>query len=328
MISYARDKLKNFITLRQTNLVTLLKRNLFSLVVLLGLTFTSLVFAVCTNKAGIIKEVDIPVTPSSVPEIAKVRIALAVTDISVGRNRLTFGLIEKGEGPLRNIQIFLNTFYLDGEKPNERVESLEPTYIEWPTGKGGVYTTTANFTQSGRWGLGVVFGSDDNMRTASAFIEVSASSMAPTVGTIPPHSTTKSLSQGYLIKSITSDPNPYTPFYELTLQQALNSGLPSLVVFATPAYCVTATCGPQLEIIKDLHKSHGDRINFIHIETYENPQDIKGDLSKGIISAATRDWNLPSEPWTFLINSEGIIIERYEGLVTTNEILEILPSLR
>ena len=318
---------------RATNNPDILKEGNLHLLIVLLLILAGLFFASCGENSSTfhereVKKTEISTLTPTEKQTDNVRIALAVTDISVGSNRLRFGLIAKGEGPVKNAPVSLHTYYLDGERPNQKVESLETTYIEWPTGKGGVYTATANFTQKGRWGLGVVLGSGDNARRASAFIEVSDTSMAPSIGTAVPRSITKSLSQGHPIKSITSDSNPYPPLYELTLREALDSALPSLVVFATPAYCRTATCGPQLEIIKNLHKSHRDRINFIHIEIYDNPNDIKGDLSKGIISSAAKEWNLPSEPWTFLINSEGVVIERYEGLVTSREILDILPYLR
>lgn len=313
------------LTLRKNNTITSSKRMCHSLVILLVVILTSSVVSACVNETAVVNKTVITPVDSSIDEIG---IRLLSTDVSVGMNRLAFGLIEKGKGPIKDTPVSLNIFYLDGDNPNEAIDVLVPKYVEWPSGKTGVYTTNVNFKEKGRWGLGIVIDSNDGVRTASALIEVSATSTAPFAGSIAPYSNTKSLTLENPIESITSDPNPYLPLYKLTLQQALDSTLPSVVVFATPAYCVTATCGPQLEIIKDLHRSHNESINFIHIETYENPQDIRGNLSNGIISTAVKEWNLPSEPWTFLINSEGIVVERYEGLVTTEEILDVLPSLR
>ena len=46
---------------------------------------------------------------------------------------------------------------------------------------------------------------------------------------------------------------------------------------------------------------------FIHVEIYENPADITGDISNASVVQAVKDWNLPSEPWVFLV---GVKLEK------------------
>ncbi|GIT69223.1 MAG: hypothetical protein Ct9H300mP27_03270 [Chloroflexota bacterium] len=53
------------------------------------------------------------------------------------------------------------------------------------------------------------------------------------------------------------------------------------VVFATPAFCVSATCGPQLEILTRLKEKYQDRVNFIHVEAFENPHLKEGGRPAG-----------------------------------------------
>ena len=59
---------------------------------------------------------------------------------------------------------------------------------------------------------------------------------------------------------------------------------------------------------------------FIHVEIYENPTEIKGDISNAKVVQAVKDWNLPSEPWIFLVDQQGVIKGRFEGLATYKEI--------
>ena len=33
-----------------------------------------------------------------------------------------------------------------------------------------------------------------------------------------------------------------------------------------------------------------------------------------------KEWNLPTEPWTFLVNANGIIVARFEGSVSVEEL--------
>ena len=47
-----------------------------------------------------------------------------------------------------------------------------------------------------------------------------------------------------------------------------------VVVFASPAFCVNAVCGPQVEVLSELQEVYGDRASFVHVDLYENPEEI------------------------------------------------------
>ena len=96
-----------------------------------------------------------------------------------------------------------------------------------------------------------------------------------------PRSDSKTLADVDGFEQITTDFEPDADLYEMTIADALDTGMPLLLVFSTPAYCQTATCGPQLGVIKELKAEYADRMNFIHIEVYDNPHEIEGDLSRG-----------------------------------------------
>ena len=100
-----------------------------------------------------------------------------------------------------------------------------------------------------------------------------------------------------------------------------------MVVFATPAYCQTSTCGPQLDVVKGLKQQYGDRMNFIQIEIYDNPLEIQGDLSRGRIAPTVTEWNLPSEPWTFVVDDDGIVRAKFEAFTTSRELEEALVGM-
>ncbi|MFL2803734.1 MAG: TlpA family protein disulfide reductase [Dehalococcoidia bacterium] len=248
-------------------------------------------------------------------------LVFSVTDLSIGKNRLAFGIIQSGKGSLTPDNVVVETYFLDGNSEELIEKTIAVPYL-WPNNKT-IFVTEVNFHQSGKWGIGVKLA--ENIQT-SAFLEVKQKSLTPDVGEKAIQSQTKSTSSLQNIASITSDNNPYLPFYESTLIEALNSKTPTVLFFTSPGYCKTATCGPQMQVMKNLHQKTPD-VNFVHIEIYNNPSEIQGNLSSAEVSQPVYDWSIPSEPWTFLINSNQIITAKFEGFVSKNELLFYLQSL-
>ncbi len=259
---------------------------------------------------------------------ADLRIALAVTDLNLGKNRIAFGVIEPGIGPIQDADVILETYFLDGNPDKSPVEILGTVFRKWPTNQGGVYTTNATFANPGNWGiLARVDQKTGDSRVASANIVIKKKSLSPYIGSKAPQSFTKTASLGDDMSRITSDPNPHMPLYTKSISEAVTSGKVSVILFATPAFCRTATCGPQVKTIGRLEKKMGDSVNFLHVEIYDNPHEILGDLANAEVSPEVRKWNLPSEPWTFVVDSEGTISDRFEGFATEGEIKEAISSL-
>ena len=62
---------------------------------------------------------------------------------------------------------------------------------------------------------------------------------------------------------------PPDPFHDLTIAAGLQTGKPLLVLFGTPAFCETRTCGPVMEtVMLPLKQKYADRAVFIHVEPY------------------------------------------------------------
>ena len=93
-----------------------------------------------------------------------------------------------------------------------------------------------------------------------------------------------------------------------------------MVTFATPAYCKTATCGPQVGVVSSIKDKYQGEANFIHVEVYDNPNQMFGDLSKAQISPLLKEWGVVSEPFTFVLDKNGRITSKFEGFVTKQEL--------
>jgi hypothetical protein len=89
---------------------------------------------------------------------------------------------------------------------------------------------------------------------------------------------------------------------------------PVVIVFATPALCKSRVCGPIVDGVEQLKEQYGDKAAFIHMEIYKD-----NDLSKGY-RPQVRAWRLPSEPWTFMIDRQGNVVESFEGAASVAEL--------
>jgi thiol-disulfide isomerase/thioredoxin len=128
---------------------------------------------------------------------------------------------------------------------------------------------------------------------------------------------------------ITSDPGPDPDLYKADLAEAIGSGQPVAVAFSTPAFCKSATCGPQVDVLSELEDEYGAQAHFIHVEIFDNPAEVlqSGDLSIARESPLVEAWGLPSEPWTFVINGDGKVVAKFEGFATRAELEEALQDV-
>lgn len=89
---------------------------------------------------------------------------------------------------------------------------------------------------------------------------------------------------------------------------------PVVLQFATPALCQTRVCGPVVDIAEQVRAEHGDGVAFIQQEIYN-----ENDPSKGF-RPQVGEWRLPTEPWTFVIDRDGKVVERFEGAFSAKEL--------
>jgi hypothetical protein len=123
--------------------------------------------------------------------------------------------------------------------------------------------------------------------------------------------------------SSASTPNP--AFYELSLAEALTNGRPTVLLFATPAFCQTRFCGPVYELTHELQKRYGETFNFVHIEVYTGLPNPSANNWE--VAPAMGAFGLSTEPWLYLIDAKGTIVYRVEGMFTAGEVERHLQSL-
>ena len=249
------------------------------------------------------------------------RLILATDDLSVGMHRLGFlALSETGVVSLPSVEVTLYYFNPDSGfvELKSRVKTL---YNQWPYGSRGLYTLQFNFLNQGKYLLLA------NIPTEKGFIQnveirfnVNAETTAPGVGQLAIKSETKTYNSVDNSSQLTTGSNYNKDLYKYTLAEAITRKTPVVVVFASPAFCINAVCGPQVETLSLLEDKYSSKADFIHVDLYENPEKVQGDLSTAVISKAVKEWRLPSNEWTFIIDGKGVVTARFQGFATFDEL--------
>ena len=108
-------------------------------------------------------------------------------------------------------------------------------------------------------------------------------------------------------------------------QDAIAAHEPFLLVFATPKFCTSGQCGPTLERVKPVAVAHPG-LTVINVEPYELKwedgalQPALNQQGSLVPVAATVEWGLPSEPWIYVVDGEGIVRGSFEGIVSEEEL--------
>jgi hypothetical protein len=123
---------------------------------------------------------------------------------------------------------------------------------------------------------------------------------------------------------ITSDPEPDPAMYESSVASAVTSGAPTVIVFATPAFCASQACGPLLDQVKALRPAYPG-VEFIHVEIYEDLQVDSPDELTAV--PATSEWGLPSEPWVFVVDGSGVVTSAFEGAASDAELTAAIDAV-
>lgn len=89
---------------------------------------------------------------------------------------------------------------------------------------------------------------------------------------------------------------------------------PVVLVFATPRLCVSRVCGPVVDVAEQAKAERGDEAAFIHMEIFEDNEVDKG------LREQVRAYNLPTEPWLFVIDANGRVSTAIEGAFGVSEL--------
>lgn len=256
-----------------------------------------------------------------------VSLTLSSSDFAVGPNRVGF-LIVRQNGKL--VQSPRATVWVgeEGASKPARVEAelvpLEPHSHQPGSAPHDhldatdLYVTHVDLPATGRYWVVVTPKGEDIQGVGS--IEVASESATPALGAKAPHSDNPTLADAPAEAISTARP-PDTELLRDSIAGALDAHEPFVVVFATPKYCESRTCGPTVETVDAVrHDLVSSPVRWIHVEIYEDNDPAKGT------NEWVKQWNLPSEPWVFVVDEQGLIREKFEGAVSKDELEQAVRS--
>jgi hypothetical protein len=280
--------------------------------VVLGAT---LVVTACSGKTA---EDRIPMSKGAPTPAQELFPVVASSEIVVGENRLQIGLIDQNDAPVRSPKTTLQVdFIAPGDQEPPSSSKLSFLWTIRPV--QGLWVGQARFDQPGKWEAALDVeggGYDTQVRT---MFEVKKDGTTPDIGDKPPAVETPTASDVDNLWTVTTDSDPNSRFYELSIADALTAAKPAVIVFATPKFCTSQVCGPTLSIVKNVAEDF-PRVSFVHVEPY----DLDKVPEKLDPVPAGRAWGLPSEPWVFVTDARGRVAAKYEGSFAAGELTALL----
>ena len=256
------------------------------------------------------------------------------SELAVGENRFLLNLVDPQNEPLaapdRGVSLRFYDLSTDATQPAATVEG---TYLPTISTLPGLYRATVEFPSAGEWGLEVVTSEPDGgERSGRVVFSVREQFSTPAIGEAAPASETPTAQSADEIATISTDDDADPAFYGTSVAEALAAGEPFLLIFSTPAFCRTATCGPALDIVKSVAPDYAAEMTFIHVEPYRL-ETVGGQLQPALDNGqlvpvpSVVEWGLLTEPYIFVVDAAGMVSAKLEGVASEEEIRAALDEV-
>jgi hypothetical protein len=253
----------------------------------------------------------------------------------VGPNRFVFSFLDpKTNLPAATPDRTASVAFV-GPGESQPGTSYPSTFVWGIEGSRGDYVANVEFSKAGDWTAQFTTQAAGGPRETIPFqFQVQETGVTVGIGDRAPASKTPTAADvGGDLSKIATDPSPDPSFYQLSIDQALAQHKPFVVVFATPAFCQSAQCGPTLDRVKSVAASAPSNVAFINVEPYRL-QFTDGRLQP-VLDAnnqlqpvdAVNQWKLLSEPWIFTVDSSGMIRGSFEGVVGVDELKAAIEQI-
>jgi hypothetical protein len=258
-------------------------------------------------------------------------IAPAAQVFDVGENRYPFGVFTRGNEQVDDADVAL--YFAKDEKKGPvigplpaqmtslEVKSAYRAAGEDPDQAKNVYVVPkVDFDRKGPWVAIAMLKGAEGLEASRVPSPVVNDGSVPQVGEKAPliHTPTAAEAGGDLAKIDTRV--PHDQMHEVDFADVLGKE-PIVLVFATPALCQSRVCGPVVDVAQQVADEYKGKADFIHMEVYKD-----NDIAKGV-RPQLQTYHLPTEPWTFLVDRDGVIRDRLEGAYGVPELEAAMRSI-
>lgn len=275
---------------------------------LLFFTLISLLAVACgRQQAGL---------PVESEAVSPIQVILISTDFGVGEPRISFALFDGNDAAQNVAQVEIEVQDLDDQTVAWRGTAVN--YSDYSIPYWVFYPTIA---EPGFWAVATRLTLDDGtVYTPGFVVEILEETASLPLNSDAPPSQNKTIHSEPDLTKLSSGGEPNPALYQMTVAEALETERPTVVGFITPGLCQTRWCGPTLESVAALQNEMGDVANFIHVEVYDDFQELT-------LVPEMAEWGLLTEPWIFVLDENGRIVAKLGGPVSPRELQEVLDPL-
>ena len=248
---------------------------------------------------------------------------MGTRDYGAGPVRATFLVVDRQSRSIERPRAAVVVTDGDGKEVAKTDATLEPIGVPGHSESAGgdvtkIYVAKMRIPEPGKYTLTARPKGADIEGIGT--LEVAKKPQAPAVGdrAIPSRTPTLSSAHGDLAALTTASP-PDRSLLRYSVADSLKAHAPFVLVFATPKYCESRTCGPTVDVVKAVQKKIPGR--YIHVEIYKDNNPAQGT------NRWVGEWRLPSEPWVFVVGRDGRIKARFEGSVSAEELTAAVGAL-
>ncbi len=263
---------------------------------------------------------------------------LGASEFTVGADRFPFALADRDGAFLEGADVSVRFSKLDGgearfhsESPAQWRSMAAPPPHSHADGEthlrlnyAGFYTADAAFPEPGVWTA--EFATADGTPTRRSVFEVAAEGSAPRTGGAAPRTANPTIRDVAAFAELSTRAVERDELHNVSVAEALDAGEPFVVFFASPQFCVSALCGPVTETLAQAREELEGAIEFIHVEPWN--LNIARNEGRLVPSAEMAEWGLETEPWTFVVGSDGRIAARFQGPVSLDEAVAAVRTAR
>ncbi len=247
-----------------------------------------------------------------------------------GTNRFGFGVFTVAQEQVTDAQVALYAApgangKASGPYPAQ-IDSLETdaafearTTADDPDSAKAVYVTDVEMDKPGEWRLLALIRDGDELLAARLpSVIVDDYSRIPDVGEEAPAVDTPTVDDVGEIAQIDTR-SPHDTMHEQDAAETIGK-TPTVLLFATPALCVSRVCGPVVDIAEQVQSEVGDDAAFIHMEVFANNNPNDG------VRPQLKAFGLQTEPWLFVMDADGKVATRIEGAFSVEELRDAVQQ--
>ena len=257
-------------------------------------------------------------------------VAPAGTTFTVGRNRFGFAVFTVDHDQITDANVAIYAAHgptgkAEGPFP-ARVESLEtdPAFTAQttsgdPDAAKAVYVADLALDEPGEWRLMALVehdGETSAVRIPSVVAKTADQDKIPDVGEKAPAIETPTTDDVGDITDIDTRVPPDS-MHDVDFADVAGKE-PVVLLFATPALCQSRVCGPVVDVAEQVKRDRPNDAAFIHMEIWNDNDPNKGARQQVL------DYHLRTEPWLFVIDSDGEVSTRLEGAFSVAELEQAL----